>query len=91
MGRATQYYERTKRDKPLGPRECEVYELIGIGLPDKEIAQRLRLNTQTVKNYAASIFEKCCLSRFQIIRECALRQARAEIYAGLISQSELLK
>jgi two-component system NarL family response regulator len=42
----------------LTPRELEVITLIADGLPNKEIAQRLFIETQTVKNHVHNILDK---------------------------------
>jgi DNA-binding NarL/FixJ family response regulator len=42
----------------LTPREQQVLELIAEGLSNKEIARRLFLQPQTVKNYVRLVFEK---------------------------------
>jgi DNA-binding NarL/FixJ family response regulator len=45
-------------DEPLTPREVEVLELLAEGLPNKAIAERLRISDQTVKFHVASISGK---------------------------------
>ncbi len=47
----------------LTPREVEVVELIDRGLSNKQIGQRLRIGTATVKNHVHSILEKLHVSR----------------------------
>jgi DNA-binding NarL/FixJ family response regulator len=48
-------------------REREVMELIGEGLSNKEIAQRLAISVQTVKSHVHNILEKLALrSRLQL-------------------------
>jgi DNA-binding NarL/FixJ family response regulator len=48
-------------------REREVMELIGEGLSNKEIAQRLAISVQTVKSHVHNILEKFALrSRLQL-------------------------
>ncbi|MFD4629234.1 response regulator [Streptomyces sp. NPDC058284] len=42
----------------LTPREVEVLRLIAAGLDNSEIAQRMRIGVQTVKNHATGIFAK---------------------------------
>lgn len=42
----------------LTPREIEVLELLAEGLPNKAIAERLRISDQTVKFHVASIAGK---------------------------------
>lgn len=45
-------------DEPLTPREVEVLELLAEGLPNKAIAERLRISDQTVKFHVSSISGK---------------------------------
>jgi DNA-binding NarL/FixJ family response regulator len=44
--------------EPLTPREVQVLELLAEGLPNKAIAERLRISDQTVKFHVASISGK---------------------------------
>ena len=50
--------DRQAFDEPLTPREVEVLELLAEGLPNKAIAERLRISDQTVKFHVASISGK---------------------------------
>jgi DNA-binding NarL/FixJ family response regulator len=45
-------------DEPLTPREVQVLELLAEGLPNKAIAERLRISDQTVKFHVSSIAGK---------------------------------
>ena len=57
------------RPVPLTTREEQVLELITEGLSNKEIAQRLSLRPQTVKNYVHLILQKLDLrSRLDVIK-----------------------
>jgi DNA-binding NarL/FixJ family response regulator len=61
--------ERTHvlEDVRMTPREREVIELIGEGLSNKEIAQRLNIATHTVKSHVRNVMEKLALhTRLQI-------------------------
>ncbi|HET8679868.1 MAG TPA: response regulator transcription factor [bacterium] len=54
---------------PLTRREEEILQLIAEGLDNKEIAQRLYLQPQTVKNYVHQVLQKLNLrSRLEVIR-----------------------
>lgn len=54
-------------DVRMTPREREVIELIGEGLSNKEIAQRLNIATHTVKSHVRNVMEKLALhTRLQI-------------------------
>ncbi len=44
--------------KALTSRECEIIELIGQGHPSKQIADALKISTNTVNNHRASILSK---------------------------------
>jgi DNA-binding NarL/FixJ family response regulator len=51
----------------MTPREREVIELIGEGLSNKELAQRLNIATHTVKSHVRNVMEKLALhTRLQI-------------------------
>ena len=51
----------------MTPRELEVIELIGEGLSNKEIAQRLNIAAHTVKSHVRNVMEKLALhTRLQI-------------------------
>ena len=51
----------------MTPRERDVIELIGEGLSNKEIAQRLNIATHTVKSHVRNVMEKLTLhTRLQI-------------------------
>jgi two-component system nitrate/nitrite response regulator NarL len=45
-------------DEPLTAREVQVLELLAEGLPNKAIAERLRISDQTVKFHVSSISAK---------------------------------
>jgi DNA-binding NarL/FixJ family response regulator len=45
----------------LTVREIEILELIGSGLRNKQIAERLCLSTHTVKNHVHNLLEKLCV------------------------------
>ncbi|MEO8333824.1 MAG: response regulator transcription factor [bacterium] len=47
----------------LTPREVEVVELVDRGLSNKQIGQRLRIGTATVKNHVHNILEKLQVTR----------------------------
>ncbi len=65
-------------EEALTPREIEVLELLGEGLPNKTIAERLGISDQTVKFHVASILAKLGASN----RTDAVRRA---LRRGLIS------
>jgi DNA-binding NarL/FixJ family response regulator len=59
--------ERVLEDVRMTRREREVIDLIGEGLSNKEIAQRLNIATHTVKSHVRNVMEKLALhTRLQI-------------------------
>jgi DNA-binding CsgD family transcriptional regulator len=59
--------ERVLDDVRMTRREREVIELIGEGLSNKEIAQRLNIAAHTVKSHVRNVMEKLALhTRLQI-------------------------
>jgi PAS domain S-box-containing protein len=55
--RISSYYPRNENDT-ITPRQQEVIELISKGLSNKEIASRLNISLNTIKNHKYSIFKK---------------------------------
>ncbi len=47
---------------PLSPREIEVFELVAAGRTNKEIAVKLAISNQTVKNHISSILRKLAVN-----------------------------
>lgn len=47
---------------PLSPREIEVLELVAAGRTNKEIAMKLSISNQTVKNHISSILRKLAVN-----------------------------
>ncbi len=47
---------------PMSPREIEVLELVAAGQTNKEIAARLEISNQTVKNHISSILRKLAVN-----------------------------
>ena len=68
--------DRDDRDivEPLTPREIEVLELLAEGLPNKAIADRLKISDQTVKFHVSSISAKLgAVNRTDAVRRAARR------------------
>jgi DNA-binding NarL/FixJ family response regulator len=70
--------DEVTQPEPLTPREIEVLELLAEGLPNKAIAERLRISDQTVKFHVSSISGKLGAAN----RTDAVRRA---VRRGLIS------
>jgi DNA-binding NarL/FixJ family response regulator len=60
----------------LTARECEILELIALGLSNKEIARKLGIEVGTVKNHVHNILEKMNVSR----RNQAAQRVRVRIW-----------
>jgi DNA-binding NarL/FixJ family response regulator len=66
-GAGDQNHEHVLEDVRMTRREREVIELIGEGLSNKEIAQRLNIAAHTVKSHVRNVMEKLALhTRLQI-------------------------
>jgi DNA-binding NarL/FixJ family response regulator len=63
--------------RPLSERERQVLEQIASGLPNKEIARRLSVSPNTVKQHVTAIFEKLAV------------RTRAEAYREAVRRGEL--
>jgi two-component system, NarL family, response regulator DevR len=61
--RSSAKQESSKLFTSLSPQEKRVLELVVLGKTNKEIAERLELSDNTVKNYLGSVFEKLNVSR----------------------------
>ena len=58
----------------LSPRERKLFEALGRGLLNKEIAQLLGLSVTTVETYRKSLSAKLCLSGAELVRAAALHR-----------------
>jgi len=71
--------ERRQTSSVLTPREEEVVQLLADGLRNREIAARLGLSDNTVKNYIFRIFEKLGFSnRVEVVLYATARQQEQE-------------
>ena len=62
----------------LTRRESEVVHMVGSGMSNKEIAQRLGLSVGTVKLHVSSIFQKTgARGRYRLIVQMATRSSAA--------------
>ena len=52
------YYEKSQFLSPLSPREMEILEVVVQGMSNKEIAYKLGISHQTVKNHMTAILRK---------------------------------
>lgn len=74
-------FEMTREARPspvdeLTERECEIFELVGEGLTNREIADRLYLAEKTVKHYMTNVLQKL--------------QVRSRVEAALLAQRRRL-
>jgi DNA-binding NarL/FixJ family response regulator len=63
LQRAAGPTERVEPEQPLSDRECEVADLLGEGLANKQIARRLRIKPQTVKSHVHNVLQKLHVKR----------------------------
>jgi DNA-binding NarL/FixJ family response regulator len=54
--------DRDQRNSPLSPREREIVTLVIQGFKNKELAEKLLISEQTVKNHMHNIFDKLGVS-----------------------------
>ena len=59
---AKQYLEQAAENYDLTPRELEILELIGEGLSNQEICDKLVISTSTVKKHIYNLFQKTNVS-----------------------------
>jgi DNA-binding NarL/FixJ family response regulator len=61
--------ERPVTPERLTPREAQIVELVSLGLPNKQIAERLSIAENTVRHHLTSIFDKLAVeNRVQLMR-----------------------
>ncbi len=60
------------RMKRLSDRECQVFQLIGCGLINHEIAAVLSLSVKTIETYREHLKEKFCLANAKELKESAM-------------------
>ncbi|MFM2080577.1 MAG: hypothetical protein RLZZ219_1259 [Cyanobacteriota bacterium] len=58
----------------LSPRERRVFKALGLGLPNKRIAQRLGLSLSTVESYRKIVSAKLALSGAELVRAAVLHR-----------------
>jgi len=66
----------------LSPRELRVFQALGLGLLNKEIAQSLGLSLQTVETYRKHISAKLSLSGSELIRAATLHRCTNPVAAS---------
>jgi DNA-binding CsgD family transcriptional regulator len=72
--------------RPLSRRECQVYHLVGEGLPHKEIAFRLGINPKTVSTFVTSVANKLGLPGNSAVLRHASIASEAEKWARLAEE-----
>lgn len=61
--------DRSVMPERLTPREAQVVELVSLGLPNKQVAERLSIAENTVRHHLTSIFDKLAVTnRVQLMR-----------------------
>lgn len=61
--RKSKFEDRDPRIARLSPQEERILDMIGEGLTNREIADRINLSDKTVKNYVSTILQKLEVSR----------------------------
>jgi len=64
---------------PLTERQCQVLQLASEGLSHREIAFKLGVSYQTVKNHMVAIFDKLSLERRGVLRAIIVAWQRGEV------------
>ena len=62
MDSQPEWGDASKDSSPLSARERQVVELVSQGFKNREIAQRMFISEQTVKNHLHNIFDKLGVS-----------------------------
>ena len=62
----------------LSDRELEVFDLIGQGLPTRDIAERLHLSAKTIETYRENIKKKLCLKNSSELLQQAIQWRQSE-------------
>ena len=75
MSRLREHLTRTDPATALSEQERRVFDLIGEGLTNREIAQRMFLAEKTVKNYVSSLLTKLGMQRRTQAAALAVRRA----------------
>lgn len=75
--------EEINKADALNNREQQVCDLMGLALGNKEIADKMSISIQTVKNYTHIIYIKTGLSRMEIVRNAAHKElAKTDDYTS---------
>ena len=72
---------RSRARSPLSQRECEIVALVAQGYKNKEMAEKMFISEQTVKNHLHNIFDKLGVSD-------RLELALYAIHKGLLSEDQ---
>lgn len=74
---------RSQGRAPLSPREHEVFALLGEGLANPEIAERLYISHRTVEHHVSRVVDKLGLrARAEAVAEAVRRGATADPAGG---------
>ncbi|MEQ8671714.1 MAG: response regulator transcription factor [Aggregatilineales bacterium] len=76
------YIDGEEQFVPLSPREMEILQAVTNGLSNKEIASKLRISQQTVKNHMTSILRKLNVDDRTQAAVKALRHGWVRIHDG---------
>lgn len=75
--------ERMRRSiEQLSPREQRVFEGLGQGLTNRDIAQMFGLTPSTVDTYRKSICSKLGVSGSELVRQAVIQRCLAPVHAG---------
>jgi two-component system capsular synthesis response regulator RcsB len=72
--------KKARKEGPLTPREFEVLKLVALGLPDKEIAQRLGTRPKTIDTHKLNAMGKLGLPSRVLVTHWAIYHGHVQAF-----------